>query len=145
MFKKNTILTWRVRKLNRIKAVVPVCCPPQCLRRSSQTLWGRRPLETGPCWRQWADRSSRRLRLRLWPAFSWWLPWLRTRSTFKTKVKSGLRPADTLSRWAKKDPCGTGTPSTFSCADKTPKTPQTTNEDEHLTFFFNQNLSPKDL
>lgn len=62
----------------RINAVVPVCCQLQCLRRSSRTPWGHRPLGTGPCWTQWADRSSRRLRLRLWPAFSWSLPWLQT-------------------------------------------------------------------
>lgn len=86
----------------RMNALVPVCCRLQCLRRSSQTLWERRPLETGPCWTQWADRSSRRLRLLLWPAFSWSLPWLQTRSRFKTKGNSGLRPADILSMWAKR-------------------------------------------
>lgn len=117
-------------------AAVPVCCQPQCLRRSSRTLWERRPLETGPCWTQWADRSSRRLRLRLWPAFSWSLPWLQTRSTLKSKGKSGLRPADTLSTGAKRAIAAPATLVTFSCDDKTPKTSQTTNEDEPLTFLF---------
>lgn len=126
----------------RLNVLLPVCCRLQCLRRSSQTLWEHRPLETGPCWTQWADRSSRRLRLLLWPAFSLSLPWLQTRSSFKTKGNSGLRPADILSTWAKRTfatdivqcwarPCAR---CSFQLCWQNAKTSHATNEDEPITF-----------
>lgn len=90
------LLGW-LKTVLRIKTPVPACCRLQCLRRSSRTRWGRRPLETGPCWTRSADRSSRRLRLPLWPAFSWSRPWLQTRSRFKPKGDWGLGAADILS------------------------------------------------
>ncbi len=65
------VLVWNMKKAN---VFIPVCYQLQCQRRSSQILWAHRPLETGPYWTQWADRSSRRLHLPLWPAFSWLLP-----------------------------------------------------------------------
>lgn len=32
----------------RPNVFLPVCYQPRCQRRSSQTLWAHRPLETGP-------------------------------------------------------------------------------------------------
>lgn len=98
------MLSGWLKTVIRIKAPVPACCRLQCLRRSSRTRWGRRPLETGPCWTRSADRSSRRLRLPLWPAFSWSRPWLQTRSRFKAKGDWGLGAADILSL-SKEEPC----------------------------------------
>lgn len=100
----NKMLSGWLKTVIRIKAPVPACCRLQCLRRSSRTRWGRRPLETGPCWTRSADRSSRRLRLPLWPAFSWSRPWLQTRSRFKAKGDWGLGAADILSL-SKEEPC----------------------------------------
>lgn len=42
---------------------LPACRPPLCPQHNSQRPWGRIPLETGPCWKQWADRSYHRLHL----------------------------------------------------------------------------------
>ena len=60
---------------HKITAVVsPVCSRLLCQRRSSRTRWGRRPLGTGPCWRQSEDRSSHKLHPPLSPASYGWLP-----------------------------------------------------------------------
>lgn len=109
-----------LKRLTRIKALLPACCRLQCLRRSSQTPWGRRPLETGPCWTRSAGRSSRRLRLPLWPAFSWSRPWLQARSRFKTKEDWGLGAADILSM-SKEELCkAEHDPVLLSCVVKAP-------------------------
>lgn len=71
--------------------VSPVCHQPRCQQRSFQTRWARRPLGTGPCWRQSADRSSHKLHLQQSPTSYGWLPSLqeyqgRTRKAWRKLI-----------------------------------------------------------
>lgn len=54
--------------------VSPVCYRPRCQQHSFQTQWARRPLGTGPCWRQSEDRSSHKLHPQQSPTSYGWLP-----------------------------------------------------------------------